>query len=114
MLGTHVRKQIERLREQPAQKGASKPVMVAGMLAPGIANLCWRRCGSLRVFARSFVTFRWLIKEVFVLRTSVAFAAMDAWEARSGMAWAAAYQALLGGGGLRGFGCLGGTIGSGW
>ena len=59
-----------------------------------------------------FTTFRW--QEAFVIRTDIAFAAMGAWEARSEAAWAAACQALVGGGGLGGFGCLGGTIGSGW
>ena len=55
------------------------------------------------------MTFRWPTKEAFVLRTDAAFAAMGAWEARSEAAWAAA-QALVGGSGLGGFGCLEDTI----
>ena len=57
------------------------------------------------------VHFGFPAKEGFVLRTGAAFAAMAACEARSEAAWAAACQALVGGGGLGGFGCLGGTIG---
>ena len=41
VLGTHVRKRLGRLGEQPEQLGASNSAGT-GMLAPGLANLCWR------------------------------------------------------------------------
>ena len=82
------------------------------MLAPGLANLCWRSFRARR-FVGPFSRFRQPTKEAFVLRTDAAFAAMATWEARSEAAWVAACQALVGGGGLKGFGCLEGTIGSG-
>ena len=88
------------------------------MLAPGLANLEWRRCVGLGMFAGPFWPliinhFGFLTKKTFVLRADVASAALAAWQARSEAAWAAAGQALVGGGGLADFGCLGGAIGSG-
>ena len=55
---------------------------------------------------------RWLVETAWAAWEARS-EAWAAWEARSEAAWAAACQALVGGGGLGGFGCLGSTIGGG-
>ena len=94
--------------------GAYQTCAGTGMVAPGPTIVELAQHFVLGVFAGPFVTFRWPTKEAFFLRRDAASAAVDAWEARSEAAWAAACQALVGGGGLGSFGCLGSTIGSGW